>query len=221
VPNGSKKAAKDIMEYLRTDVRETENGYQMRIAPKEESRHHFEAITRLMREVPESGWKTEEIEAGLYYVAISCCAPESAVKEAFEAITDFASRSWCIISVNELKEVVRGYYPFPLAIRDAECLYRFYNGEFVVNVMVDMGYVNRSIADGGIRVEFADDGWKIEPLLRDDLWGERYVSQRAVGQIAGEFLSLRWFIDNMLLGEMLNATNRMIESQTDTAVVTE
>jgi hypothetical protein len=72
----------------------------------------------------------------------------------------------------------------------------------------------RSIGDAvafNIRIELTDSAWKIVSLEPNDSWGERYVIPRAVGHLAGEFVSLRWFIDHMLLGQMAETMSRLIQ----------
>ena len=82
----------------------------------------------------------------------------------------------------------------------AKSLYRFYNGEFIIQIAVDVSYINEVIASKGIRVKVEQDFWSLDPLLPDDKWGERGVSPRAIGLFGAEFISLGWFIDNMITG---------------------
>ena len=194
------QAVKEIMTYIHTDQKETEKGLHVRIEARERSEHHFDAITRLLKNLPAKGWDSAEVEPGLRYVVIGCNAGD-AILQAFEFVKGGA-RDWLIIDANSFKKALLGYYPFPLCIRDAECLFSFYNGNFVINVAVDITHINQVIADHNIRVELIDDAWKIIFLEVDKDWGERYVMPRAVGRFAGEFLSLSWFIDNILLGNV-------------------
>ena len=87
----------------------------------------------------------------------------------------------------------------------------FYNGEFVINVLVDISHVNHVVAAKNIGIELTDDAWKIVSIEPNESWGERYVTSRAVGQLAGEFLSLRWFIDH--LGQMEETMSRLFQEQ--------
>ena len=50
-------------------------------------------------------------------------------------------------------------------------------------------------------------------LSHDENWGERYVTSRAVGQMAGEFLSLGWFIENMFIGEMAAEFSKVMQEK--------
>ena len=107
------QAAKEIMNYIHTDQRETEEGRYLRIEAKEKSRHHFEAITRLLKSLSAKGWNGAEVEPGLHYVVISCNAPNTAIRQALEFLEGTA-RQWLVIDANDLKGAVLGYYPFRL-----------------------------------------------------------------------------------------------------------
>jgi hypothetical protein len=189
-----------IASYLRTDFRESDGVYRSRVAPKERSSHHFDAVTDLIKGLPEKGWKTKEIEKGLHYVLISCEAPEASIREAFAQFIN--ERLKFFLNVNEFKKVAFGYYPFPLCIRDAEALFQFYSGQFLIYVVLDIGYINDCLAAHDVKVESLEGAWSLLSLVPNDMWGERLVTSRAVGQFAGEFLSLDWFIANILTGEM-------------------
>ena len=106
------QAAKEIMSYIHTDQRETEEGRYLRIEAKERSQHHFEAITRLVKNLPAKGWNAAEIEPGLHYLVISCKAPNDVIPQAFEFLKGTA-RQWLAIDANNLKGSALGYYPFP------------------------------------------------------------------------------------------------------------
>ena len=204
------QATKEIMEYIRTNQRETEEGRYLRVEAKERSQHHFEAVTRLIKDLPEKGWSAAEIEPGLHYVVVSCAAPEDAIPQAFGFLKNSA-RQWIIINANDHKNVARGYYPFPLCIRDADSLFQFYSGEFVINVLVDLSHVNQSVAAENIKSNrwLAVGKWCPESPMKIGASG---MSRPALSDILrGEFLSLRWFIDHILLGPMADTMNRLVE----------
>jgi hypothetical protein len=44
-----------------------------------------------------------------------------------------------VLFVNDMKyQHNLAYYPFPLCFRDPEALFRFYNGELLIYVVIDM-----------------------------------------------------------------------------------
>jgi hypothetical protein len=76
-----------------------------------------------------------------------------------------------------------------------------------------VNYINDRLADKGIKVKPLNDAWELVSLSPDENWGERYVTSRAVRQIGGEFLSLKWFIDNLLLGEMAEVFSKVMQGK--------
>ncbi len=210
--NGSSGAVKEVMEYIRTDQRETAQGRFLRIQANERGRHHFETVTQLIKDLRAKGWIAAEIEPGLHYVVISCEAPEEIIPQAFEFL-DSTAQQRVMLDVNDHKGAVLGYYPFPLSMRDAASVFRFYSGKFVISIFVRISCINQIVAVNNIRTVPTGKGWEISPLEPHENWGERYVMPRAVGQLAGEFLSLRWFIDNILLGPIADEMTKLFKEQ--------
>ena len=204
------KAAQAIHKYIHTDIAEEEWGSRLRVAARDEISHHGELITRLAQNLPGRGFIVEEAERGLHYVIIDGAFDTDNLQEILSPFNNFG-KMMAFLSVNEQKKTNQGYYPFPLLIHDPEVLFRFYNGEFVASIIVDVGYVNDRIAAHGIAIEFAEDAWKIVSLTRgDEDWGEYYVSSRAIHLLAAEFISLQWFIDNILTGPLLEGMTKFI-----------
>ncbi|WP_158926497.1 hypothetical protein [Acidisphaera sp. S103] len=209
------QALADVMKYIRTDSRRTEDGVQMRVPPNEEIRRYDGVITRLVRDLPRRGWATEEVERGLYYIIIDGESPRVSIPEAFHFLGGKENHRWVFISSNKIRNEILGYYPFPLLIHHSEGLYRFYNGEFVINVAVDITHLNEIIFPKGVSIEPEQDGWwRLNKLDPDDMWGERYISSRTVGLLGAEFASLRWFIDNIVLGCLNTDMNNFMSEQT-------
>lgn len=214
---GNKKRAErqietlnSISEYLRTDVATNgESGSRLRVAVRDEPVHHKAAITRLAQNLQYQGFMVEEVEHGLYYCLIDGNFDTENLTEVFSPIIG-NDRIMALLSVNDQREAMYGYYPFPLLIRDPHSLFRFYNGEFVVYVAVDIGYVNDIISTAGIAIELADDTWKTIRTVPDDDWGERHISNRAINLLSAEFISLKWLIDNIITGPLHEAMNRII-----------
>jgi len=208
------QALADTMKYIQTDLRQTENGVRMRAPLTEEVRRHDEAITRLAKDLPRRGWVTTQVEDSLYYIIIDCDLPEDGVSEAFYFLRGREHHHWHFIYVNKLRDMVLGYYPLPLLIHDPETLYRFYNGEFVIYIAVNVTSLNEEVASRGIFVKSEPDGsWKLGGLKPDDNWDERYILSRTVGLLGAEFASLRWFIDNIISGPMNIQMDKFILEQ--------
>lgn len=207
------KAAEAIHKYIKTDKAEDESGSRVRIAVRDEISHHGQVMTRLAQKLPRQGVIVEEVEPGLHYLLIDGAFD---TRDLYNVLSPFNSQGkmMALLSVNDQKKVDEGYYPFPLLIRDPEVLFRFYNGEFVANVVVDVSYINDCIRSHDIAIEFSADTWKIVSLTHGaDDWGERYLSNRAIHLLAAEFISLQWFIDNILTGPLLESMTEFIAKQ--------
>jgi hypothetical protein len=196
-------AIKRTFDYLNSDKREVESGMWLRVAVREAPKHHFEAATRLARNIPHAGWLVEEVEPGLHYVLIDCACKEYSFSEIFEKHLLGEGRQPLALSVNDAKENHLGYYPFPLCFRDADVLYRFYNGDFVMFVFVDISHVNRLAASHGLSVQLTgDDEYPCEvlPVRTDDTQagGRFHVGFHPIGRLAAEFLRLDWFAHNII-----------------------
>lgn len=196
-------AAKQIVDYLSADKREAENGLWQRISVHEEPQYHFADVTRLICNLPHGGWLVEEVEPGLHYALIDCAYEQMS----YETIFGDALRRGkpFMISVNDMKKHTLAYYPFPLSIEDPEALFHFYNGDFVMFVIVDMEQVNARLARHSLQVTLSGNDefpWRVSPAGLDAPREEdiSYVGCHPIGRLAAEFLRLDWLLDNMVAG---------------------
>jgi len=207
------KAAQAICDYIHTDIDEQELGSRMRVAVRDNISDHGQLVTKLAQKLLQQGVIVEEVEPGLTYVLID---GDFGTRELHKIVSPLNNngKMMALLSVNDQKNVDQGYYPFPLLIRDPDVLFRFYSGEFVAYVVVDVSFMNDCIRSHGIAIEFAAETWKIVSLTRGaDDWGEWYLSNRAIHLLAAEFISLRWFIDNILTGPLLERISEFIAEQ--------
>jgi len=174
----------------------------LRVDLAEAPLHHCVAITRLITTLPRAGWLVEEVEPGLHYVVVDCARGESHLDEVFQPLQSKERFlvAWC---VNEIKRCQLAYYPFPLCINDAEALFRFYNGEFVAFVFVDVNYVNSALAHRSLSIKMTEKDeypWEVVPTASHVGWGEGplYLSWHILSRLAGEFLRLDWFLENVV-----------------------
>ena len=124
----------------------------------------------------------------------------------------FKNSSSFVLNVNEMKRHHLAYYPFPfpLSISDADALFRFLNGEFVMFVVVDLNQVNRQLSDKSMSISPSSRDeypWKVSlespdvpPELR-----ESFVGFHPIGRLAAEFVSLAWLVDNLVSTSILEA----------------
>jgi hypothetical protein len=195
-------AAKKVFDYISTDEKEAENGLWQRISVNEQPQYHFTDATRLICNLPPAGWLVEEVEPGLYYVLIDC-AYEGSYESIFGEILS-RGKSF-MLSVNDTKKLTVAYYPFPLSVEDSEALLRFYNGDFVMFVMVDLEQVNERLAKHSLKVTPNDNDefpWRVSSLGQDSPSEEdiSYVGYHPIGRLAAEFLRLDWLLDNIVTG---------------------
>lgn len=207
------KAAQAICDYIHTDIDEQELGSRMRVAVRDNISDHGQLVTQLAQKLLRQGVIVEEVEPGLTYVLIDGAVDTRELHKIFSPLNN-KGKMMALLSVNDQKNVDQGYYPFPLLIRDPDVLFRFFSGEFVAYVVVDVCFINDCIRSHGIAIEFAAENWKIVSLTRGaDDWGEWYLSNRAIHLLAAEFISLRWFIDNILTGPLLERMTEFIAEQ--------
>lgn len=196
-------AIKRMIDYLSTDKREAENGQWQRISVAQEPQYHFADATRLMCNLPQAGWLMEEVEPGLHYVLIDSAYKEMSYDTIFGKV--FSRGKPLMICVNDMKNQTLGYYPFPLSIEDPEALFRFYNGAFVMFVIVYLEQVNERLAKYSLQVTSSGNDeypWMVSPIGVDVPNNEdiSYVGYHPIGRLAAEFLRLDWLLDNMVAG---------------------
>jgi hypothetical protein len=212
------EAAQSILSYIATDERQVDDSVWRRVAVAELPSHHFEAATRLAQTLPRAGWIREEVEPGLHYLLIDSAQESDDFASMFDLPTPRGRM--LVMSVNECKKEHLGYYPFPLCFRDPGVLCRFYDGEFVMFVIVDLDEVNKRIRSVRLKIELTDDDywpWRILALSDDSTWGERrsFVSFHAVGRIAAEFQSLDWVMANVVAGPLHDEMMRVLSADSN------
>ncbi len=197
-------ATKQMLDYLYTDKKEAENGLWLRVSPGQQPQYHFADATRLICNLPHAGWLVEEVEPGLHYALIDSAYNRSSLDAIFGDV--FRRGKPFMICVNEVKNYALAYYPFPLSIQDPEALFRFYNGEFVMFVIVDLEQVNKRLAKYSLQVTPSGNDefpWRVSPIGVDAPNDENlsYLGNHPIGRLAAEFLRLDWLLDNMVAGE--------------------
>jgi hypothetical protein len=196
-------AARQVFDYLKTDKREADGGVWQRVSVNEHPQYHFEQATRMMTTLPHAGWLMEEVEPGLHYVLIDCARETGEYDSIFGHLLS-RSRPF-MISVNDMKEQCLAYYPFPLCIHNPDALFRFYNGEFVMFVIVDLERVNEVLIPYSIRVTLSGNDeypWLVSSTATDTVpeLSTSYVGFHPIGRLAAEFLRLDWLLKNMVVG---------------------
>lgn len=199
-----------VFNYLSTDKREAEGGLWQRVSLIEAPHYHFEKATRMMTTLTHGGWLMEQVEPGLHYLLIDSAYPTGNYDLIFRELLA-SGPHFSVLSVNDMKKRQLGYYPFPLCVLDPEALFRFYNGEFVMFVFVDIDYVNLTLAPKGLRVTLEPDDeypWQVLSSVGKDSAAESCESRvgfHPIGRLGAEFLRLDWFLQNIVAGPALDA----------------
>jgi hypothetical protein len=208
-------AAKQVFDYLTADTREADGGIWQRVSVKEHPQYHFEEVTRMMMTLPHADWLMEEVEPGLHYVLINCSRE---TREYGSIFGDLFSRIHpFMISMNDMKEQTLAYYPFPLCIHNPDALFRFYNGEFVMFVIVDLEHVNKLLIPHSISVTLSGSDeypWMVSSTgtgAAPEL-STYCIGFHPVGRLAAEFLRLDWLLENVVAGLAVDAMTKYLNS---------
>ena len=198
-------AIQTIFDYLDTDKRETDTGTWVRQALTSEPKHHFDTATRLAKNLQPGSCIREEVEPGLHYLLLGDGCNESSWASLFPPVQPKQAH---LISCNEIRQSQFGYYPFPLCFQDADVLFRFYNGTFVMLVLIELNKVNDLIQHHNLQVRFSekeDYPWAVfglnEGTVKEDPLF--YISFHPLGRLAAEFVRLDWFITNLVLNPVI------------------
>jgi hypothetical protein len=161
-------AMKEIHEYLSTDKRSVAGGTFERISVKTFPEYHFEVITKLASNLRHGEVCVEEIEPGLHYILLDCACDTNNMEQVLKR--SFCGAARYFMSVNDMKSVRLAYYPFPLSIRDPETLFRFYNGEFVIFISVNIDHVNDVLSPFRLKIEVTrnhERPWQVLPVGKE------------------------------------------------------
>ncbi len=205
------EALERVSNYLQTDVRQAEDGSTWRRESiMSHPEHHFDTVARLIAELSRPGWLFREIEPGLQYAIIEYREGGKFSAEMLDSLKERAHHQRLVFFVNEMKyDHNLAYYPFPLCFRDPEALFRFYNGELLIYVVIDMERVNEILVSHGLLARLSDRdhfSWEIVPQAEEE--GSWHISSRMVGRLAGEFLRLDWLLENTVISGLGHDVHR-------------
>lgn len=193
-------AAREMTGYLESDERHDETGDWYRVEAAAHLSDHGARATQMAARLTSGGWVHEEVEQGLHYVLIDCGVEEGGVDE---ALSSLAGRRLMGVLVNQIKRERLGYTPFTLTFGDADVATRFYAGDFVMSVFVDLDVVAARLGDRGFAMEVTDDPdrlWRIAPLglAKGSFEGISYASFHLIGRLGAEFVTLDWLLATII-----------------------
>ena len=86
-------------------------------------------------------------------------------------------------------------------------MFRFYNGDLIIIVVVDLDYVSDALAMRGYELRMTrepDQPWEVQQTNGD---GTLWVGSHGLGRIGAEFQSLDSFLCNMIAGPLSRAAD--------------
>jgi hypothetical protein len=189
-------SANHVLSYIATD--KTAGLYDVdiemvRVNVHSEPVHHLAAINRLLSTAAPAAWGYDKVESGLHYFVIdSEC--EAEIPFILGRLCGMRSAAYF---VNEFKRIQAAYYPFILSFQQPEDIFRFYNGDICILIVVDLDYVEAEFARHGyvFQHEGLDFPWQVTQLGSE---ASGRFSHHFVSRLAAEFLSLDWMITEMI-----------------------
>ncbi len=192
----------NLMRYIETDKGKgiyDENIEMIRVDIHSKELNHVRDFNKCIEHAYKYGNCIEEIETGLmYYIECQECDFEIIAK----TITT-KMKEPIFFFLNEEKYNTLGYYPFTLSIESRSHLIDFYNGDILLNVIIDLKVVEQKLYDKGLIVKFNLDElytlsitYKENPNF-DENKGLLKVSYHYFNRISNEFISLDWFINEL------------------------
>jgi hypothetical protein len=196
---------KKVMDYLMNDETESlyiETGKMKRVSLFSQERNHLIELNGIIEKAYKDGACMKKVESGLYYY-VAYVEEDEHIKTLIEEI-----ESPCVFFINEFKYVTTGYYPLTLCINNPDRLLDLYAGNMLITVVVDLDYVREVFKKNGLILSHKkDEKFPFMVSGIDDSDGN-YISfsEHFWGRIGCEFLSLDWFVN-----EILNETKNIEE----------
>lgn len=195
------KDSQDMQQYLFNDVTAELFGPNMKVERSEshaEERDNIERLNMLINKTLSKGEVFKKMEDGLYYFA----AIADYGYEHFQNRIAKMKRPPMVLFLNRFKFENIGYYPFTLSIHNPEALFDFYCGNIVIIIIADTQIISNKFSNYGLKVKFTHGEYVMSITRRDSARRKGgltlNVSMHFLGRLAFEFVSLEWFIDEIV-----------------------
>lgn len=188
-------ANEKIANYLRTDRVVGLYGLDHEICRIDLGRsevNHAHALREMIEEAVQRGRCYRQVEPGLNYMVDT----DNDISGLTAAIESIKGQPY-LCMVNMLKGNNTAYSPFTLSIANPERLYEFYNGEYMITVVVDLDHVARFAKGLGFTASFHQDGPLFLTLTKDEPPEDRgylEVSAHMWNRLFAEFVGLEWLL---------------------------
>lgn len=189
--------AESVSDYLRRDLTHNwrNTGFTVRRVPLLiPERHHRRLLGKLILRACRFGFALTKVEAGLHYLALG----ESSVGEAVMRLRERLCDPMAFPLFGNFPPPY--YVPLSLSIDNTTAWWKVATGEVSLLVIIDKAQVVQSFASTGLVAEWvetddaAGPGWSLHSPQMPEVSPFR-VSSQFFARVAGEFLSLQWFID--------------------------
>jgi len=192
--------ARKVSNYLtkgETDGLYGINGQFQRISLHSPEVHHRDQLNALISSAMKNETSYAEVEDGLYYLVLSKF--DAGV---FDLLSNKCKSKPIFSMVNEIKYDSAGYYPFSLSIYDSEAWYAFHCDKLAVCVLIDSTVIENEFKVHGLGMELRlDKDWVMAITNLRPGRGETehlQVSRHFFGRLFVEFLSLGWFLQELV-----------------------
>jgi len=194
--------ARKVVNYLTkgdTDGLYEINGKFQRIGLHSPEVHHRDQLNALISSAMKNETSYAEVEHGLHYLVLT-----KFHADVFDLLSNKCKGKPIVSIVNETKYDRTGYYPFSLSIYDSEAWYAFHCDKLVICVLVDSAVIENEFKVHGLGMELQPDkDWVMAITNSRPSEGEtehRQVSRHFFGRLFVEFLSLGWFMQELIHG---------------------
>ncbi|MHB9036556.1 MAG: hypothetical protein ACYC64_07805 [Armatimonadota bacterium] len=169
-----------------------------------EERHNRDAVNALINRVYASSASYTRVEDGLIYFAqVAQC--ESDLSGLEDLICDARlgnTDRWMGFFINSFKYSEPAYYPHTLSIEDTQALFDFFNGTLFILVMINTDYMFRKLNECNLKLTITKNQDRMLvvdcPLSLEPETGPLWISEHFFTRVAAEFLSLDWFLEEII-----------------------
>ncbi len=189
-----------VLEYLYTDSAEGLYGSKLKIqrtAGHSKAKYHADELNKVIDEALVKGHSWLKIEDGLYYFA-DLAPGSSKISEVIAKCV--APPIVCFLNMD--KYAHRAYIPLALSIKNSKALLKFYAGELMLLVFIDPSVMVEHLNSKGFALEFDKEGdyaLTVRSLSEsEDKSGILNISHHMFSRISYEFLSLKWFLNDIV-----------------------
>jgi len=201
--------AESLINFYATDYSERLYGRDLstkRVGFRATEIHHRDKINNLVLSAIENENSFIEAEDGLFYLASTNFDPQI-VEDIFNKCKG-KPKAGLINCSSE----TRFYFPIILTIQNPETLYKFYDGQLSIIVIVDTGVIENKLLSHDLQISFIDndDEWVAE-ISRNEISIIK-IGSALWSRLYAEFVSLDWFLNEVVV-HVIESSLTILDSQ--------